>query len=171
MLISNPTNEQWEQLSTNCFATPEDMEYINAFPYNNIRPEREQLLPFLQRPPANIALWLIKEEGQIVGFLNFGHIIPWQPDAFGLLIGRKFAKKGYAKKALREFIAEKNTSNLQSIHGYCHRDNIGMIRVMQSLGFIQEMDYRDPEDANAIKFTLVLQTLGCRIPAKGLTCN
>ena len=171
MLISNPTNEQWEQLSTNCFATPEDMEYINAFPYNNIRPERGQLLPFLQRISSGITTWLIEEEGQIVGFLNFGNVIPWQPHAFGMVIGRNFANKGYAKKALREFIAEKNTSNLQSIHGYCHRDNIGMIRVMQSLGFIQEMDYRDPEDANAIKFTLVLQTLGCRIPAKGLTCN
>ncbi len=31
-----------------------------------------------------------------------------------------------------------------------------MIRIIQSLGFIQEMDYKDPEDANAIKFTLAL---------------
>lgn len=157
MLISNPTNEQWEQLSNNCFATPEDMEHINAFPYNNMRAERERLLPFLQAASSGTTIWLIKEEGQIVGFINFGNVIPWQSHAFGMVIGRKFAKKGYAKKALTEFIVDKNASNLPRIHGYCHRDNVGMIRVMQSLGFIQETDYRDPKDANAIKFTLALQ--------------
>lgn len=63
MLISNPTNEQWEQLSNNCFATPEDMEYVNAFAYNNHGVPKEDILPFLQRPPVNITSWLIKEEG------------------------------------------------------------------------------------------------------------
>lgn len=92
-----------------------------------------------------------------MGFINFGNVIPGQHNAFGMVIGRKFAKKGYAKKALTELIAEKNASNLPRIHGYCHRDNVGMIRVMQSLGFIQEMDFTDPKDANAIKFTLALQ--------------
>ncbi len=157
MLIANPTNEQWEQLNTNCFSTPEDMEYLNAFAYNNMRASRERLLFFLQHPRNNITTWLIEEEERIVGFLNYGNVILWQPDAFGIVIGRAYANKGYAKKALTELIAGRNTFNIQRFNGYCSRKNVGMIRVMQSLGFIQDMNFRDPEDLNAIKFTLAQQ--------------
>ena len=152
MLLSNCTQEQWEQLRQNCLLTRADEDHINAFPYNNMLAPLNGVIPFLQQPPC--CTWLIEEEHQIVGFLNYGNIIPGQPNAFGLVIGLKYARRGYAKKALKEFIDRADEYGIGPINGYCHRENAGIIRMMKSLGFVQDSSFVDSCDVNAIKFTL-----------------
>ena len=152
MLQSTCTPEQWEQLRRNCLSTPEDEGHINAFPYDNTPAPLNKVIPFLQQAPCRV--WLIEEEGQIVGFLNYGNVLRGQMNAFGLVVGRNYARRGYGKKALQEFIDRADEYGIGLINGYCHRENLAIIQTMKSLGFVQDTNFVDAVDANALKFSL-----------------
>jgi RimJ/RimL family protein N-acetyltransferase len=152
MLVSNPTDEQWNELRENCLATPEDIAHLTQFAYGGDRvPNADQLLRLL-RPRAGVECWLVSEGGRIVGLVNYGEVIPGHQNAFGLAIGRQFASRGYGTRALEELIAILSRRGIREVNGFCHRRNTAIIRVMERLGFQQDTDYHDPRDANAVRF-------------------
>ena len=135
-------------------STQEDLEHLNRFPYNNIRVQADRLLPFLQHPPPLVRVWLIEERDEVVGFINYGNVIPGHMQAFGLVIGLRYTRRGYGQAALEEMIQNRAELGIEAINGYCHQENMGIIRVMQALGFTQDLTFNDMCDANSIKFSL-----------------
>jgi len=154
MLIERPTSEQWRQLRDNCLQTEEDMAHLNAFPYNCGRPTGDELFDALRHMSASpgCKFWLIEEKGEIVGFINFGSIIPWQHNAFGVVIGKRFARKGYARKALQELINRKSEFGITELNGYCNRRNTAIIKLMEFSGFKLDSSFIDRQDSEAIKY-------------------
>lgn len=148
-LIDNPGEDQWSEFRENCLLGPGDMNHLNAYPYAGMRPTAEQLYHSLRADRCMV--WLIEAEGRIVGFFNFGTVIPHHPDAFGVGIGRQFAGRGYATAALREFIGRREELGIAEFHGYCHPDNAAMLRVMEACGLVQQ-PFQDPHPA--VKFSL-----------------
>jgi len=153
MLIDHLTNQMFNQLKENCLQTEEDLAHLNAFPYNGMEADRASLLEFLKNPDSRYRVWLIEENEGIVGFLNFGNFIPWQPNSFGVVIGKKFTKNGYARKALLEFIERRSEFKVLEINGYCNQRNTAIINLMETIGFKKDLDFRDRYDAQAIKYS------------------
>jgi RimJ/RimL family protein N-acetyltransferase len=154
MLIPTPTDHQWQQLYDNCLASPEDMQYLNRFPYRGMRPDAGQLFSFLQHS-GNARTFLIEEAGEIIGFVNYGSVIPGQPNAVGIGLGSRFTGKGHARAALAELISRKTEFGIQELNGYCSRHNAGSIRLMQALGFEQDPAFTDPHDADVVRWFLL----------------
>jgi RimJ/RimL family protein N-acetyltransferase len=156
MLISNPKKKQWDELRRNCLENPEDFAHLTQFPYDHVRVtnadevrNRDELIQFL-RHRAGVECWLVSECGRIVGFVNYGEVIPGHRNAFGLAIGRQFASRGYETRALRELICILSLRGVSEVNGFCHPENTGIIQAMNELGF--EQGPRDPGGANAVKF-------------------
>lgn len=152
MIVEHPNNDQWNQLLANCLFTYEDMAHINRFPFAGIRvPDGPTIVNFLRRSPKK---WLLQNEngGGIIGFMNYGEVIPGHRNALGMVIGRNYSGMGNGKKALREFISRRHEWNIEAVSGYCHRENSSMIRIMIQSGFRRMVEFVDARDANAVRY-------------------
>ena len=153
---------QWAQLRNNVVANIEDLNYLNEWAYAGIRlPDAATLMGFLQG--NHCQCWLIRAETesgpQMVGFINYGNVIPHHRYAFGLVVGRRFARRGYGMRAMVEFITRREEFGIGELHGYCNRNNASIVNLMRrmnvgGMGFVQDNAYRDPIDREAIHFAL-----------------
>jgi RimJ/RimL family protein N-acetyltransferase len=152
-MLINPSPNYFEELARNCFLNQGDMDHLNRYPYGNLRPTPQQLSGFLRAAPQK---WLVQEGGIIVGFFVYGNFIPHQPHAFGMGIGQGYVRRGFARRALREFIERRAEFSVEEINGYCSRHNHAMIGLMNEMGFILNPEFKDLIDPNAVKYNLQL---------------
>ena len=151
-LVRNPTDRQWKILLDECLGSEEDIRYINRYPFAGARtPDGRSLILYLQQIAR---VWLIQEDGLIKGFINYGEMIPGHRNAFGMVIGKKYSGKGLASRALAEFVRRKSEWAIKEISGYCHRENLAMIAVMENNGLVHDQSFQDPRDDCAVKYDL-----------------
>ena len=151
---------EWAQLRNNVVANIEDLNYLNEWAYAGIRlPDAATLMGFLQGDYCQC--WLIRAETesgpQMVGFINYGNVIPHHRYAFGLVVGRRFARRGYGMRAMVEFITRREEFGIGELHGYCNRNNASIVNLMRrmnvgGMGFVQDNGFDDRYDGQAIHF-------------------
>jgi len=153
-LIIHPTLSQFKELYRNALSSPEDWVHINAHPYRNMTvPNGHMLISLLQEIPQ---CYLLQHESSIIGFINYGEVIPGHQNAFGILIGRQYTGKGLGTAALKQFIQQAPDLGISKINGYCSPNNHAMIHVMESVGMTLDTSYQDND---ALKYSLKKESL------------
>jgi len=143
-LIRNPTEDQLQELGRNCLESAEDLAHINAHPYRNVTVENgAQLLDFLRNQGNGGHCFLVSQDGEIVGFINYGSVIPHHRNAFGLVIGKRYTGRGVATTALSQFLSAAPALGIVEINGYCATANAAIIRVMEINGMVRDPSFQE----------------------------
>jgi len=131
-------------------ASDEEMAHLNAFTYpGGWMPNGVELLNELKKMER---CYLLRAEGQVVGLINYGDLVPWQPNAFGVAIGLKFTGRGYGTKALELFLKSASALGIGDVNGYCLPENVAMIRVMEGNGMLKDEHYTDAGGAGSVRY-------------------
>jgi len=143
--IENPQHHHFKELWENCFNSKEDLDFIKpAVAPGAEPPTKEKDLRYLtMHMGPEDKLWFLKsiDENKIIGFVNYGSMIKEEPNSFGLVIGKKYSKNGLGQEALNMVCEDVKRRGLKEIYGYCYKDNIKSIRMMEKCGFTKEQDF------------------------------
>jgi RimJ/RimL family protein N-acetyltransferase len=126
--------EQLEALWENTFAGAENDRHVHAHtPLQYAVPNRSVLLNYAEQ---NKALWLIQriEDKDILGYVIFGQIGPF-PNSMGIVIGKKFARQGYALETCQELLAWLKREGKTVVFANCLESNLPIIGLLGQLGF------------------------------------
>ncbi len=126
--------EQLEALWENTFAGVENDRHVHAHtPLQYAVPNRASLLNYAEK---NKALWLIQriEDKDILGYVVFGQIGPF-PNSMGIVIGKKFARQGYALETCQELLAWLKREGKAAVFANCLESNLPIIGLLGQLGF------------------------------------
>ncbi len=126
--------EQLEALWENTFAGEENDRHVHAHtPLQYAVPNRASLLNYAEK---NKALWLIQriEDKDILGYVVFGKIGPF-PNSIGIVIGKKFARQGYALETCQELLAWLKREGKAAVFANCLESNLPIIGLLGQLGF------------------------------------
>jgi len=149
-MIFHPSVADFDQLYRDCLESDEEMAHLNAFSYPDAwDPDGEELLEQMKELEQ---CYLLRAEGSVVGLLNYGDLIPWQPNAFGVAIGQKFTGRGYATQALALFLKVAESLGVQEVNGYCLPEHTAMIRVMEGNEMVKDDGYEDPQGAGSVRY-------------------
>jgi len=134
--LNHKTHEQLEALWENTFAGTENDRHVHAHvPSQYAVPNKSLLLGFAAQ---NTGLWLIQRLGDnsILGYVVYGQIGPF-PNSMGIVIGKKFARQGYALEACQELLAWLNREGKAEVFANCLASNLPIIGLLGQLGFEQ----------------------------------
>ena len=149
-LIVHPSEADFDRLYHDCLGSTEDMAYLNVFSYPGAwEASADELLEDMKELEH---CYLLGMGESIVGLVNYGALVPWQPKAFGMLIGRKFAGRGYGKRALGLFLESVDSLGIEEVNGYCLAEHSAMIRVMEANGMQRDDQYRDAEETGSVRY-------------------
>jgi RimJ/RimL family protein N-acetyltransferase len=126
--------EQLEALWENTFAGAENDRHVHAHtPLQYAVPNRSVLLNYAEQ---NKALWLIQriDDKDILGYVIFGQIGPF-PNSMGIVIGKKFARQGYALETCQELLAWLKREGKTVVFANCLESNLPIIGLLGQLGF------------------------------------
>ncbi|HPH03629.1 MAG TPA: GNAT family N-acetyltransferase [Spirochaetota bacterium] len=153
MLVEKPTQEQWSELKRNCIDGQDNIKHLTDYGYAGIRIAGDDLFEWMRGTQYPARVWLIEEDGNIVGFLDFGEVVSGHVNAAGVCIGLKYVRHGYARMNMLEFFEWCKKNGIHEANGYCDRNNEGSIKLMQSLGMQQQPDFRDKRDPATVRFS------------------
>jgi RimJ/RimL family protein N-acetyltransferase len=134
--LKHKSAEQLEALWENTFAGKENDQHVHAhIPLQYAVPNKAILLGFAAQ---HSGLWLIQrnEDKDILGYLIFGQIGPF-PNSMGIVIGKKFARKGYALETGQALLAWLKKEGKEAVFANCLESNLPIINLMRRLGFEQ----------------------------------
>ncbi len=152
MLVANPTQEQWAELKEKCIDGHDNLEHLMRYGYAGMRISGDALYNGMRDPRNPAKMWLIEADGHIVGFMNFGQVVPGQADAVGICIGLPYVRRGYARRSMLEFSEWCRKNGIREFHGYCNRNNKGSVGLMENLGMLKQPEFRDHADPDAVKY-------------------
>lgn len=134
--LKHKSAEQLEALWENTFAGEENDRHVHAhIPLQYAVPNKAILLGFAAQ---HSGLWLIEriQDKAILGYLIFGQIGPF-PNSMGIVIGKKFARKGYALETCQALLAWLKKEGKEAVFANCLESNLPIINLMRRLGFEQ----------------------------------
>ena len=134
--LNHKSTEQLEALWENTFAGAENDRHVHAHvPKQYAVPNKSILLNFAAQ---NKGLWLIQriEDNAILGYVVHGQIGPF-PNSMGIVIGRRFARQGYALETGQELLAWLRGEGKAEVFANCLESNIPIIGLLGQLGFEQ----------------------------------
>ncbi len=134
--LNHKSAEQLEALWENTFAGAENDRHVHAHvPKQYAVPNKSILLNFAAQ---NRGLWLIQriEDNAILGYVVHGQIGPF-PNSMGIVIGRRFARQGYALETGQELLAWLRGEGKAEVFANCLESNIPIIGLLGQLGFEQ----------------------------------
>jgi len=134
--LNYKTSEQLEALWENTFAGAENDRHVHAHvPSQFAVPNKSILLNFAAQ---NRGLWLIQriDDKDILGYVVYGQIGP-SPNSMGIVIGRRFARQGYALETVQELLAWLKREGKSEVFANCLESNLQIINLMGQLGFEQ----------------------------------
>lgn len=134
--LNHKSAEQLEALWENTFAGAENDRHVHAHvPKQYAVPNKSILLNFAAQ---NKGLWLIQriEDNAILGYVVHGQIGPF-PNSMGIVIGRRFARQGYALETCQELLAWLKQEGRAEVFANCLESNIPIIGLLGQLGFEQ----------------------------------
>ena len=134
--LNHKSTEQLEALWENTFAGAENDRHVHAHvPKQYAVPNKSILLNFAAQ---NRGLWLIQriEDNAILGYVVHGEIGPF-PNSMGIVIGRRFARQGYALETGQELLAWLRGEGKAEVFANCLESNIPIIGLLGQLGFEQ----------------------------------
>jgi len=134
--LNHKSTEQLEALWENTFAGAENDRHVHAHvPKQYAVPNKSILLNFAAQ---NRGLWLIQriEDNAILGYVVHGQIGPF-PNSMGIVIGRRFARQGYALETGQELLAWLRGEGKAEVFANCLESNIPIIGLLGQLGFEQ----------------------------------
>ncbi len=134
--LNHKSAEQLEALWENTFAGAENDRHVHAHvPKQYAVPNKSILLNFAAQ---NKGLWLIQriEDNAILGYVVHGQIGPF-PNSMGIVIGRRFARQGYALETGQELLAWLKGEGNAEVFANCLESNIPIIGLLEQLGFEQ----------------------------------
>jgi len=132
--LNHKSFEQLEALWDNTFAGEENDRHVHAHtPLQYAVPNRSVLLNFAQQ---NKSLWLIQriDDKEILGYVVFGQIGPF-PNSMGIVIGKKFARQGYALETCQELLDWLKREGKAAVFANCLESNLPIIGLLGQLGF------------------------------------
>jgi RimJ/RimL family protein N-acetyltransferase len=132
--LNQKSFEQLEALWDNGFAGEENDRYVHEFvPKEYAVPNKSLLLGFAAQ---NTGLWLIQrlDDKEILGYVVFGQIGP-SPNSMGIVIGRRFARQGYALETGQELLAWLKREGKTVVFANCLESNLPIIGLLGQLGF------------------------------------
>lgn len=134
--LNQKSEEQLEALWENTFAGAENDRHVHAHvPLQYAVPNKSLLLGFAAQ---NKGLWLIQriEDNAILGYVVYGQIGPF-PNSMGIVIGRRFARQGYALETCQELLAWLKQEGRAEVFANCLESNLPIISLLGQLGFEQ----------------------------------
>jgi RimJ/RimL family protein N-acetyltransferase len=126
--------EQLEALWENTFAGKENKSNVHTHtPLQYAVPNSTVLLNFTEQ---NKALWLIQriDDKDILGNVVFGQIGPF-PNSMDIVIGKKFARQGYALETCQELLLWLKREGKATVFANCLESNLPIIGLLGQLGF------------------------------------
>ena len=132
--LNHKSAEQLEALWENTFAGAENDSHVHAHvPLQYAVPNKSLLLGFAAQ---NKGLWLIQriEDNAILGYVVYGQIGPF-PNSMGIVIGKKFARQGYALETCQELLAWLKQEGKAEVFANCLESNLPIINLLYQLGF------------------------------------
>lgn len=132
--LNHKSAELLEALWENTFAGAENDRHVHAHvPLQYAVPNKSLLLGFVAQ---NTGLWLIQriEDKAILGYVVYGQIGPF-PNSMGIVIGKKFARQGYALETCQELLAWLKQEGRPEIFANCLESNLPIIGLLGEVGF------------------------------------
>lgn len=132
--LNQKSPEQLEALWENTFAGVENDRHVHAHvPKQYAVPNKSLLLNFAAQTRG---LWLIQRiDGRdILGYVVYGQIGPF-PNSMGIVIGRRFAREGYALETGQELLAWLEREGKAKVFANCLESNLPIIGLLGQLGF------------------------------------
>ena len=132
--LNHKSAEQLEALWENTFAGAENDRHVPAHvPKQYAVPNKSLLLGFAAQ---NTGLWLIQriDDKDILGYVVYGQIGPF-PNSMGIVIGRKFARQGYALETCQELLAWLKREGRAEVFANCLETNLPIIGLLGQVGF------------------------------------
>ena len=150
MPLVRPTPEIVSIAANRLASTQADLEHLSRYSYCDSRfPSESAMRGMLSQ--RGVLIFVSEKDGP-VGFVLYPTPIAHQLNSFGMGIALGYAGRGYAKAALREFVARCPEFGITDLHGYCRNDNAAMIRVLEACGFQHVAGFRDPLDSRALHY-------------------
>lgn len=134
--LNHKSAEQLEALWENTFAGAENDRHVHAHvPQQYAVPNKSLLLGFVAQ---NTGLWLIQriEDKAILSYVVYGQIGPF-PNSMGIVIGKKFARQGYALETCQELLAWLKREGRAEVFANCLESNLPIIGLLGQVGFEQ----------------------------------
>ena len=134
--LNHKSVEQLEALWENTFAGAENDRHVHAHvPLQHAVPNKPILLNFAAQ---NRGLWLIQriDDKDILGYVVYGQIGS-SSNSMGIVIGRKFARQGYALETGQELLAWLKGEGKAEVFANCLESNLPIIGLLGQLGFEQ----------------------------------
>lgn len=132
--LNQKTSEQLESLWDNAFSGAENDRHVHAHvPSQFAVPNKSSLLNFAAQ---NRGLWLIQriDTRDILGYVVYGQIGP-SSNSMGIVIGRRFARQGYALETCQELLAWLKREGRVEVFANCMESNLPIINLLRQLGF------------------------------------
>ena len=132
--LNQKSAEQLEALWDNAFAGTENDRHVHAHvPQQYAVPNKSILLNFAAQ---NRGLWLIQriDDKDILGYVVYGQIGP-SPNSMGIVIGRRFARQGYALETGQELLAWLKGEGKAEVFANCLETNLPIIGLLGQVGF------------------------------------
>ena len=150
MSLVRPTPEIVSIAATRLAGTQADLDHLSRYSYcDHPFPGERAMHGMLSH--RSVLIFVSEKDGPI-GFVLYPTPISHHLNSFGMGIALGYAGRGYAKAALREFVARCPEFGITDLNGYCRDDNAAMIRVLEACGFQHVAGFRDPLDSRALHY-------------------
>jgi RimJ/RimL family protein N-acetyltransferase len=151
MQLVSPDPNTIDEAANRLAGTQARRDHLSRYSYQDI-PFPSELA--MRQLLSATGVWMIVTGEGPVGFILY----PARPHAksFGMAIALDYCRRGYARAALREFVARCPEFGIRELNGYCRNDNAGMIATLKACGFQQVAGFEDHAEPRALRFAFPL---------------